>query len=64
MQSIVEVCSDLGILAIAEGVEREEEMQTLCALKIHLMQGYHFAEPGFELLPPWPPSGWKAPELG
>ena len=64
VQSIVEVCSDLGILVIAEGVERGEEMQTLCALKIYLMQGYHFAEPGFEVLPSWPPSGWKAPTLG
>ena len=63
VQSIVEVCRDLGIVVVAEGIEREAEMQALCDLGIQLMQGYHFAEPVFEVLPAWPPLGWEAPTM-
>ena len=54
VRSIVEVCEDLGIVVIAEGIEREEEMRALCDLKIFRMQGFYFARPGFEMLPVWP----------
>ena len=63
VQSIVEVCSDLGILVIAEGIEHEEEMQALCDLKIFLMQGFYFARPAFEQLPLWPTAEWKPLQL-
>ena len=63
VQSIVEVCDDLGIEVIAEGIESDAEMQALCDLKIYLMQGYYFARPKFEGLPVWPPSGWTALEV-
>ena len=51
---IVQACRDLGIQLIAEGIEREAEMQVLCDLDIHLMQGFYFARPEFERLPVWP----------
>ncbi len=57
LQSIVEVCEDLGIGVIAEGVEREAEMQALCELKVFCMQGYYFVRPAFEALPVWPGMG-------
>ena len=63
VQSVVEFCEDLGILVIAEGIESEAEMQTLCELKITRMQGFHFAVPQFETLPVWPPSGWTTPGM-
>ena len=63
VQSVVEVCADLGIQVIAEGVETKEEMQAVCELKITLMQGFYFAEPQFEALPAWPPTGWTTPEM-
>ena len=56
VQSIVQVCDDLGIAIIAEGIERKAEMEALCDLNIQVMQGYYFARPAFEALPSWPPS--------
>ncbi len=53
VKSIVGVCRDLGIDIIAEGIEREQEMQVLCDLDVRWMQGFWFAEPGFESLPGW-----------
>ena len=57
VRSIVEVCADMGIEVIAEGIELEAEMQTLCDLEISLMQGYYFARPAFEALPQWSGGG-------
>ena len=54
VKSIMQVCTDLGIIAIAEGIEQEAEMQVLCDLGITLMQGFFFARPAFEELPVWP----------
>ena len=42
----------LGIKVIAEGVERQSEAVVLRHLGIKLMQGYLFAKPAFEALPP------------
>ena len=53
MGSLVHVCRDLGIMVIAEGIEQEEEMKTLCDMEIYNMQGYFFARPEFEELPKW-----------
>ena len=47
VRSIVQVCRDLNIVVIAEGIEHEAEMQVLCDLEIQLMQGYLFAPPAF-----------------
>jgi EAL domain-containing protein (putative c-di-GMP-specific phosphodiesterase class I) len=55
-QSIVRaingICSDLGIDVVAEGVETEAEYTWLQDQGIHLFQGYFFARPSFESLPP------------
>ena len=56
VKSIMSVCRDLGIDVIAEGIEREQEMQVLCDLDVRWMQGFWFAKPGFECLPNWSPS--------
>lgn len=55
-QAIVRNClklfRDLKITALAEGIETRGEMQWLREAGIELMQGYLFAKPGFEHLPP------------
>jgi blue light- and temperature-responsive anti-repressor len=55
-QSIVRaihgICIELGIDVIAEGVETEKEYGWLTSQGIHLFQGYLFAKPAFECLPP------------
>jgi EAL domain-containing protein (putative c-di-GMP-specific phosphodiesterase class I) len=49
---IIGICRMLSIRVIAEGVETQAEAQTLRDLGITLMQGYLFAKPAFEALPP------------
>lgn len=55
-QAIVRNCfnlfKELKIKPLAEGIETMEEMLWLRELGIELMQGYLFAKPGFECLPP------------
>lgn len=46
--SMVRLGLDFGIKVIAEGVERPEEVDTLCAAGVRFMQGYYFARPVFE----------------
>lgn len=53
VRSLVQVCRDLNISIIGEGVERAEEMHTLCDLGIYQMQGFYFCRPAFEALPRW-----------
>lgn len=55
VRSIVQVCRDMNIEIIAEGIEREDDMLALCDLGIENMQGYFFARPAFEQLPLWQP---------
>lgn len=52
VRAISEVCLDLGIDVLAEGVETEEEFCFLKILGVSLYQGYLFAKPGFESFPP------------
>ncbi len=56
IRSIVDLCTELNIHIIAEGIEHKEEMQALCDLKIYTMQGFYFAPPAFEHLPAWHPA--------
>lgn len=55
-QSIIKNClnifRDLQITPLAEGIETEGELLWLRESGIELMQGYLFARPGFECLPP------------
>jgi len=54
VRGIVQVCEELSIKIIAEGVETAEEYGWLRDSGISLFQGYHFAKPGFECLPEVP----------
>ena len=48
VRGILQVCRDLGIAPIAEGVETAEEVRALEDFGIELFQGYYFARPAFE----------------
>jgi len=52
VKSITDVCRDLGLLVVAEGIESEAERDTLIDLRCNLLQGYRFGKPHRELLPP------------
>jgi len=56
VRGLIDICLALNITVIAEGVERIGEMVMLQSMGIHLFQGFLFARPGFEKLPPieWP----------
>lgn len=49
---IVAIAGDLNISVLAEGVETEAEFRVLKAAGVRLFQGYWFAKPAFEKLPP------------
>ncbi len=51
-RAINQVCGDLGIDVIAEGVETIAEYEWLANQGVRLFQGYLFAKPGFETFPP------------
>lgn len=53
---IMNIARLLGIRVIAEGVETRAEFETLRTAGVSLMQGYLFAKPGFQCLPPVEPS--------
>jgi EAL domain-containing protein (putative c-di-GMP-specific phosphodiesterase class I)/CheY-like chemotaxis protein len=54
IQSMTELCLDMGRLVVAEGIESAEERDVLAELGCELMQGYLFAKPG----KPFPPVRW------
>lgn len=51
VRSVTCACDELGVTVLAEGVETAGESAALRDLGIDLQQGYHFARPGFEVLP-------------
>jgi EAL domain-containing protein (putative c-di-GMP-specific phosphodiesterase class I) len=51
VRAVCEVCFELGIDVLAEGVETEEEYKFLKNINIDFYQGYYFAKPGFASLP-------------
>ena len=51
VRAVVQVCGDLGIDVIAEGVESLAEYTWFAEQGVCLFQGYLFAKPGFESLP-------------
>jgi EAL domain-containing protein (putative c-di-GMP-specific phosphodiesterase class I) len=53
VRQMVELAHTLGIAIIAEGVENLQEYDALRSCGIHLMQGYLFAKPTLEALPPF-----------
>lgn len=54
VRSVVQVCRELNIQLIAEGIESPAQQHALQDLGIRYMQGHHFAAPAFEALPVWP----------
>ncbi len=56
VRHLLALCRELGITPLAEGVETVEEYRVLRDFGVSLFQGYLFARPGFEALPPvnWP----------
>ena len=52
VRAILQVCRDLGIELIAEGIESDDEYRWLLDEGVTLFQGYLFARPAFEALPP------------
>ncbi|WP_370322600.1 EAL domain-containing protein [Oricola sp.] len=48
---LANICRELDIVLLAEGVECEDEFLVLKAAGIGLFQGYWFARPAFEALP-------------
>ena len=59
VENIVVLCSKLGIVAIAEGVETTGERDCLSSIGIDLMQGFLFARPAFQAIAPLDPLGWS-----
>jgi EAL domain-containing protein (putative c-di-GMP-specific phosphodiesterase class I) len=55
---LVDMCVQLGVRPLAEGVETKEEYRALRDLGIGLQQGFLFARPAFEAVPvvAWPAS--------
>ena len=51
VRGIWQVCNDLGIDVIAEGVETRSEYDWFADQGVRLFQGYFFARPGLECLP-------------
>lgn len=53
VKGMVGICRELGIRVIGEGVETRSELKTLTDMGIELFQGYLFARPALETLPPF-----------
>lgn len=58
VRGTLHICRELGISVIAEGVETRDELMFLRDAGINLFQGYYFARPGFQILPPITPHAW------
>ena len=52
VSGVVGIARALDVTVLAEGIETAAEREALRALGINLMQGYHFAKPMLEALPP------------
>ncbi len=48
VKGILQVCRDLSLITVAEGVETYEEFHVLQDFGIELFQGYYFARPAFQ----------------
>ena len=49
-KGILQVCRELSMRVIAEGIETREEMEVLRDLGVELFQGFYFARPAFRAL--------------
>ncbi len=53
-RAVIQVCKELSIRVIAEGIESEAELRWLRGAGVELFQGYYFARPGLQQLPEVP----------
>ena len=60
-KGIIQVCRDLSMQVIGEGVEDRDEVNTLRDLGVELFQGYYFARPAFRALATVPPELYDRP---
>lgn len=51
VRHLLNLCDELNIQVIAEGIETRDELRALQDAGIRLVQGYYFARPAFEALP-------------
>ncbi|EXJ10843.1 EAL domain-containing protein [Nitrincola nitratireducens] len=51
VKGLIDICQQLSITVLAEGIETDAEMLYFKSLNVELMQGYYFAKPGFQCLP-------------
>ena len=54
VRSMTQLCGELGIRVVAEGVETADELRAACDVGVHLVQGFALARPAF----PPPPIHW------
>src|SRR5690349_18602369 len=61
VRAIIALAKALGLSAIAEGVETEEEMQALCREGCDQAQGYFYSRPvsAEEVFAQWGAGAWK-----
>ena len=52
VDGVVKMCAELGVTVIAEGIETVAELEALRAIGVRYFQGFYFAKPEFEALPP------------
>jgi len=52
IHSMNQLCSDMGMEVVAEGVETKEELHVLLELGCNIFQGYLFAKPGLPFVDP------------
>ncbi|WP_431067150.1 EAL domain-containing protein [Methylotuvimicrobium sp.] len=50
VKAILQLCSELSIIPLAEGIETYEELRVLQSFGLELFQGYYFAKPAFQSL--------------
>lgn len=55
---IADLCAELNVTVIAEGIESAGERDFLADCGIFLMQGYWFAKPAFKALAQVTPGAW------
>ncbi|MCC6923630.1 MAG: EAL domain-containing protein [Nitrosomonas sp.] len=61
VKSIIDICNDLNIRIISEGIETIEELSVMVDFGVDLFQGYYFAKPLFENLPAVSPKCFNYP---
>jgi len=52
VDGVAKMCAALGVTVIAEGIETVGELDALRDIGVRYIQGFLFARPGFEVLPP------------